>query len=359
MQSRGEPASWKITPQDEGWGLSRPDQSLADPFLETGGLKTGNHCRAAKKSSEDTSMPDISSGQPSRSISGMTGVSYEQRQNTCEGVATADAMMHQLVQALSPLKSDGEGGNKAEGGAEKPRNPANTPASTRDFSKSGTSVHELRQTSRGDIGTAIKSDGSSLGTSLNAATSRSPTVNNQAISVGPGAVVQSRKEVQNGSGKRLDVRIAGQDFSRRSKFHEVDQDSMHAATDDSNRGYNGSWRGHRNADEPVTTNRVVTQGDTKRKRPLVEQSTLVEHDRQAVARLDVDDDGRYATEHGVSSSPSSWSLSPTKKKASSKLTSTEVLVQVHSPRTPDSGAGSGLSIKLAHMEDANQAESRP
>lgn len=268
--ARADAAAWN-QPQDSD--LVRQNGALADPFLEPRGLSTVAS-RRGKKSSEDTPMPDVPSYEASRNMSGMTGVRYEHNYSASHDIASHEAIMNQLVEALSPLKSD-------DGG---PHNPTNSPSSGRLFSRPSTAA-QARAVSR----RVTSSGGPSPITDRkrNVADDNVLRTNIKIISVHPGGSVQSKKEGEDNKENTPDHRVAGADFTRHSSLSA-------------------------NAIRTKSLEKVVEATDSKRKRPLEDTSISVQH-------KPVDDDS-------ISSSPS---------KKVSKMASAEVLRKGQSPHTPD------------------------
>jgi hypothetical protein len=278
-----------------GWNQSQPGDAnivrqngpLADPFLEPRGLSNATSRRGQKMSSEDTPMPDVPSYEQSRHLSGMTGISYEHKDVPPNNIASHEAIMNQLVEALSPLKSDDDG----------PHNPTNTPSSGRVYSKPSIAA-QARAASRRVSGIVVASPNIDKKDESPADTSRRPSPN--IISTNPGCSVQGKKEGDDNKENTPDNRVAGADFTRGSSLGA-------------------------NILSTKSTEKLVGSSDSKRKRPLEELSSSAQHNCIAAC---------------ISSSPS---------KKVSKMDSAELLVKSRSPHTPDAArdVSGGVSLKAA------------
>jgi hypothetical protein len=212
--------------------IVRQNGPLADPFLDPRALTTFTSRRDKKKSSEDTPMPDVPSCEGTRNVSGIASVSYEHKSVSSHTIATHEAIMNQLVEALSPLKSDDDGPHKA----------TNTPSSGRVFSKPSAAA-QARAASRqlACAGIYEKDDVAEAGP-RNAST--------KVISANPGTSVHSKKEGEDNKENTPDHRVAGAEFTRPSSP-------------------SGKAVGTKSAE------RNIGSTDSKRKRPLEEISLSV------------------------------------------------------------------------------------
>jgi hypothetical protein len=288
-QARLDTAAWN-QPQHGESSIIRQNGPLADPFLEPRGLSTVTSRRGLKKSSEDTPMPDVPNCEPIRNISGMTGISYEQKDVPANNIATHEAIMNQLVEALSPLKSDDDG----------PHGPGNTPSSARVFSKPSASA-KGRAASRRLSGSRAVSPGVQKRGKVTGDSGRKAST--KVISANPGSSVQSKKEGEDNKENTPDTRVAGADFTRRASL----------AT---------------NVIGNKSSEKIAGSSDSKRKRPLEDVSTSPH---------------RKCNGDSVPSSPS---------KKLSKMISAEVLRKDQSPHTPEEGrdVGGGVSLRVAGEE---------
>jgi hypothetical protein len=286
LQHRVETAGWNQSPPGDP-DIVRQNGPLADPFLEPRALSNATSRRGQKMSSEDTPMPDVPSYEQSRHLSGMTGISYEHKDVPSNNIATHEAIMNQLVEALSPLKSDDDG----------PHNPTNTPSSGRVFSKPSIAA-QARAASGRVTGDAVASPNIDKKVESPADASRRPSPN--IISANPGGSIQSKREGEDNKENTPDNRVAGAALTRGS--------SLGASVLSTN-----------------STEKLVGSSDSKRKRPLEELSSSAPHN---------------CIDGCISSSPS---------KKVSKMASAEPLVKGRSPHTPDAirDVSGGVSLKVA------------
>ena len=201
-QVRVDTAAWNQS-QPADSTMVRQNGALADPFLEPRGLHSAASRREQKKSSEDTPMPDVPSYEAGRNLSGtrmtsMTGMSYEQKNMPSSNVATHEAIMNQLVEALSPLKSDDEG----------PHNTTNTPSSGRVFMRPSMAA-QARALSRQLASPRVDKH-------LGVGEDMSRKTSSKMISANPGCSVQSRKEGEDNKENTPETRVAGAEFPRQS-----------------------------------------------------------------------------------------------------------------------------------------------
>jgi hypothetical protein len=283
-QNRFDATAWNQSQQGDS-DIIRQTGPLADPFLEPRGPSTATFRRGTKKSSEDTPMPDVSSYESSRNITGMTGLSYGQK-DMPSNIATHEAIMNQLVEALSPLKSD-----------DGPHDTTNTPSSGRVFSRPSAAA-EARATSRRVTGAAAGSPGIDQNERNTEDTDGKASI--KIISSHPGGSVQSKKEGEDNKENTPDNRVAGADYTGRSSLGA-------------------------NAVGMRSTEKVIGSSDSKRKRPLEEVPN-------PACRNCIED-----------------SISPSPSKKVSKLASGEFLLKGHSPHTPGEGreVSGGVSLKAA------------
>lgn len=274
-QHRSDVTAWNQSQPGDS-NLIRQNGPLADPFLEQRGPTTTGSRRGGKKSSEDTPMPDVPSYEPSKSILGLTGVSYGQKEVTLSGIATHEAIMNQLVEALSPLKSDDDDG---------PHNPTNTPSSGRMSGKSLVTVR-AGPASRRVTGADAASPETDHKGRITGDTSRQ--VSAKIISSHPAGLVQSKKGSEDQKENTPDNRMPGSDFTGRA-YLGVESVGI------------------------KSTEKLVGSSDSKRKRPLEEVPCSALHNC-------IHD-----------------SLSPSPSKKVSKVASEEVLFPNHLPRTPEDG----------------------
>ncbi len=284
-QHRVDSAAWNQSQPGEA-NIVRQNGLLADPFLEHPGLCTVTSHRGKKKSSEDTPMPDVPSFDASRTLSGMTGISYEHKDVPPNNIATHEAIMNQLVEALSPLKSDDEG----------PHGLTNTPSSGRVFSKPSADVQARGVSRQVTIAGVVSPEIVKKETTTEEASRKAST---KIISANPGGLVQSKKEGEDNKENTPDSRVADAEFTRRSSLSA-------------------------NVTTTKSTERLVGSSDSKRKRPSEDLSTSIHT-------------------NGINDSTSS---SPSKKL--SKIASADILLKGHSPHTPDRGrdVSGGVSLKL-------------
>lgn len=231
--NRAATAPWNQSALGEP-NVIRPNGLLADPFLDVRGLGTANSHRENKKSSEDTPMPDVPSSEVSRNLSGMTGISCNQKDTPSTIIASHEAIMNQLVEALSPLKSDYDG----------PHNTTNTPSSGRVFSKPSAAAQARavsRQASSPETGKTVEIPDS---------TGRKASMN--IISANPGGPVQSKKEGEENKENMPETRVIGAEFTRRSSL------SAHLISTKS-------------------VEKLERSTESKRKRPLEEVPTCAHH----------------------------------------------------------------------------------
>ena len=231
-QHHVDTAAWN-QPQPGESNVVRQNGLLADPFLEPRGLSTISSRREKKKSSEDTPMPDVPTCEASRNLSGMTGISYEHRDMPSNNVATHEAIMNQLVEALSPLKSDDDGAH----------NTTNTPLSGRVFSRASAAAQALAA-SQPVAGPEFDKEETTKDAR------RGPST--KVVSANPGGSVQSKKEGEDNKENTLETRVAGAEFSRRSSL-STNVISTHSAE------------------------KLMGSNDSKRKRPLEEISPSAHH----------------------------------------------------------------------------------
>jgi hypothetical protein len=283
-QHRLSTVSWNQISHGES-NVVRQNGLPPDPFLEPRGLDAVASRRGKMRSSEDTPMPDVSSHEPSRNISGMTGISYEHKDGPSNNIATHEAIMNQLVEALSPLKSGDDG----------PHNTTNTPSSEIVFSKPS-AAPKGRAASCDVAGTRLSSPVLEKKEKI---TETSRKASTKIVSANPAGPVQSKKEGDDNKENTPDTRVAGADFTRQSSLGS----SVHGTK---------------------STENLVRSSDSKRKRPLEEASTPLHQN---------------CTDDSVSSSPS---------KKVSKMTSAEVSLRGQSPHTPVGGMDvrEGLSLKM-------------
>jgi hypothetical protein len=225
-QQRIDTAPWNQS-QPADSNMVRQNGLLADPFLEPRGLRIAASRREQKKSSEDTPMPDVPSYEAGRNISAMTGISYEQKNMPSSNIATHEAIMNQLVEALSPLKSDDDG----------PHNTTNTPSSGRVFIKPSIAA-QARALSRQLTSPRVDKH-------MGVAEDTGRKASGKMISANPGGYVQSRKEGEDNKEDTPETRVAGAEFPRQS--------SVCAS-----------------AMGTKSTEKLVGSTDSKRKRPLEE-----------------------------------------------------------------------------------------
>ncbi|KAF7504005.1 hypothetical protein GJ744_002933 [Endocarpon pusillum] len=233
--NRTATAAWNQSALGEP-NLIRPNGLLADPFLDVRGLGTANTHRENKKSSEDTPMPDVPSSEASRNLSGMTGISCNQKDPPSAIIASHEAIMNQLVEALSPLKSDYDG----------PHNTTNTPSSGRVFSKPSAAAQARavsRQASSPEKGETVEIPDS---------TGRKAKASMNIISANPGGPVQSKKEGEDNKENMPETRVIGAEFTRRSSL------SAHLISTKS-------------------VEKLERLSESKRKRPLEEVPTCAHH----------------------------------------------------------------------------------
>lgn len=265
-------AAWD-QPRSGESNIIRQNGPLADPFLEPHGLSTFISRRGTKRSSEDTPMPDVPIHEQSRTLSGMTGVSYEHKDVPAQNIATHEAIMHQLVEALSPLKSDDD----------RSHNPTKTLSSGRVFSKPSVTA-QARAASRRATGTGVAS--SRTETEEEFTDDASHKARTKIVSATPCHSVQSKKEGEDNKENTPDHRVAGAEFT-----HHPSLGANFICTN--------------------STEKLVGSTDSKRKRPLEDVSTAVHHN---------------GVEDPIASSPS---------KKVSKVFSAEILLKDQSPHTPD------------------------
>lgn len=277
-------AAWHQTQQGEP-SIVRQNVPLADPFLEPHGLNTGISRRVAKRSSEDTPMPDVPSYEQSRNISGMTGISCEHQDVRSNNIATHEAIMNQLVEALSPLRSGDDG----------PHELTNTPSSGRIFIKPSPSA-QLRATSLRVAGPGVNTAAGETKENTSGEKSRKASIN--IVSAHPEGSIQSKKEGEGDKENTPDNRVPGADFTRQSSLGI-------------------------NVVNTKPTETLTSSSDSKRKRPLEDLSAAIRND---------------GARDSLSSSPS---------KKVSKVASADVLSKRQSPQTPNGGreVSGGVSLK--------------
>jgi hypothetical protein len=207
-QPRIDTAAWNQS-QAANSTMVRQNGALADPFLEPCGLPSAATRREQKRSSEDTPMPDVPSYEAGRTLSGtcmigmtgmtgMTGMSYEQKNMPSSNIATHEAIMNQLVEALSPLKSDDD----------EPHDTTNTPSSGRVFIRPSMAAQARALSRRLASPRVDKQPG--LCEDLGRKTST------RMISANPGGSIQSRKEGEDNKENTPETRVPGAEFSRQS-----------------------------------------------------------------------------------------------------------------------------------------------
>ncbi len=89
--NRAATAAWNQSASGES-NIIRQNGLLADPFLDARVLGTANTHRENKRSSEDTPMPDVPSSEVSRNLSGMTGISCNQKDAPSTNLASHEAI---------------------------------------------------------------------------------------------------------------------------------------------------------------------------------------------------------------------------------------------------------------------------
>lgn len=284
--NRLDATGWNQSQQRES-NMIRQNGPLADPFLEPCAPSTATVRRGTKKSSEDTPMPDASSYESSRNITGMTGLGYEQKGMPLHNIASHEAIMNQLVEALSPLKSDDDG----------PHNTTNTPSSGRVFSRPSAAA-QARATTRRVTGPARGSPGTDRNERHTVDTSVVDST--KIISSHPVGSVQSKKEGEDNKENTPDHRVAGADYTGCSSL-----------------GHNVIYM--------KSSERLAGSSDSKRKRPLEEVP-------DPVCRSSINN-----------------SMSPSPSKKMSKGASAECLAKGRSPHTPGEGRelNGGVSLKAA------------
>jgi hypothetical protein len=292
-QSRSHDVAW-IKAQQRGYPDTTRDSvphngPLADPFLDSNEVRNAPSYRRQKRSTEDTLMPDVPPCEASRSISGMTGVSYEHKDAATgtNHVASHEAIMDQLAEALSPLKSDDD---------RDLRDPIHNAASLGVFSQDRIVSQQCRPGTPAEMMRIPESPETDVSGNSKVETSRQAS--QSFVSAIPDGPVQSKKgpretheEVQSGDG------VVRSELTERSDSSS----SMGAA------GSKG---------------RIYTSGDSSRKRPLRDIS------------------GSNPAEDWSDSSPS-----PSKKV--SKRTSTDAAQQNQSPHTPGAGRDASGRVRSA------------
>ena len=229
--NRFDATAWNQS-QPGGSNIIRQNGPLADPFLEQRGPTTTASRRGGKKSSEDTAMPDVPSYEPSRSILGLAGISCGLKDVPPTSIATYEAITNQLVEALSPLKSDDNG----------PHNPTNTPSSGR-LSSKPLATARAGTASRRVTGAAVASPGTDQKGGTTEGTNRQ--VSTKITSSHPVGLAQSKKGGEDQKANTPDNRVPGADFTGRSNLG-ADSIGM------------------------KSTEKLVGSSDSKRKRPLEE-----------------------------------------------------------------------------------------
>lgn len=239
-QSRPNDAAWVQTQQRDA-DVVRQNGPLADPFLDSAGARTAPSRRRLKRSTEDTPMPDVPASEASRSISGMTGVSYEHKEVAGTiPIASHEAIMNQLVEALSPLKSDDDSG------------PPHVASSAPVFSKDS-AFAQVSPTSRVEVGTARETPEVGLTEKRTEETSRHAS--RQFLSADPGGSVHSKKETGDNKENTPESGGAGSDFGRQSSLGGI----------------------------TTGTETFTASGDSSRKRPLRDVSASNNPDHATVS----------------------------------------------------------------------------
>ena len=188
-------------PRSDDMRLNQQNENLPDPFLDSVAARNAAGRRGTKRSSEDTLMPDVPACEPSRQPSGLANMQNVQNPRPVIDVASHEALLNRLIQAMSPVKSDD--------GA--PGNPTNTPASGDSASKhpNTTELKVVSHCLQAPKGVSPSTDAETKDSDRS-----TQTPGNVLISGAPCGVVHGKKKAEGIKESTPENRVAGADFTQ-------------------------------------------------------------------------------------------------------------------------------------------------